>query len=173
MSCTLSAWNTSLCARKRRQWWTFVSILCFVVVALWAFLIAYLVTPPGESLLNRQVLVKDPEGKEHLLLIKECFCKERKLISKQQHIDIFDMETKKWIHEGTDGILFIPCFHKKHAGYLMRYNPAHQTYCHLMYCKTHVDKLQDTWEPRHYFLQEFFAWLGIQKRTHQYEFEPI
>lgn len=164
--CVPETWCEEECQKKRKMWWIFVIAILASIFALWVVVICYLLVPFPSPILNRQVLLEDPQGGKHLVIvIRKSHSKSNshKIISKQDFVTLYDLEKKKFIGgETSDTKLFsvLPTISQNHAYYFLAYKPIDKIYYRTVFDSKLGDMVPtQPYTTSTYFWKEMLFWM--------------
>lgn len=167
--CVPATWCEKECQRKRKIWWTCVTLIIALILALWVVVICYLLVPFPSPILNRQVLLEDPQGEKHLVLVMRTSNMKSncpKLVSKQDFVLVYDLHKKKFISGPLSNFSVLPTISQNHLYYFLSYKPEAK-----MYYRTILDSQQGNMVPTQpygtsrYFWKEMWYWILRSKDT--------
>lgn len=156
--------------RKWIQWWIVFAILLSIIIVLWIIVIFYLLSPSADTLLNKQILLRDKHGTDHLVLLWNYQVKihasskkpkPRSFVKKQQYVKMYDLQKRRWLEK--DFLSLIPSFRGKNLFYFLDYCPVKKHFTQIEFDRE--NKLQTTpwtYPANAYFFKELATLFGIQ-----------
>jgi hypothetical protein len=159
----LQHWNHAICKKKRRKWWGFVATILFLILFCWTIVVVYLLTPPAKSIVNRQVLLKDPYGQTQVCVIQQGGEKgfHPKIVSKQSVVSLYNLQNRR---QQAETISLLPTICEAKHYYLISYEEENQTfYRNVLDVKKGELRRSHHYPSSFYFLKETFNWLSHRR----------